>query len=217
MIYPRKMAEYDDDPQNDSRFLRLAQAILRGEPYEELEFGVSKMLNFVLARDGSDTWITPSIIRIRFVGRPTIHPYIVDAAPGVVWDLMGRMGLDRIVEPTVGVARVARGRLRHWPGSARTDMIGWVIPEVDAIVIYTRPVTGELCTTGPIPAEGPWMLPAPRPPWDPPPRKSSRPEHVALPEPLACPHCGAPSTTYRKLTDGFFVCPACSRSFEPGR
>jgi hypothetical protein len=204
------MANDDDDPRNDPRFLRRAQAILAGEPYEERERGVAKTLNFVLAEAGADTWIASSIIKVHFVGRPTIHRYYVDAAPGVVWDLLGRMGVDRITAPTVGTFRLSGARLPLWPGrGARTDMIGWIVPGADGIAIHSRPAEGRLPVTGPIPDDGPLALPAPSPHWPP------RPEQVQLCTLLACPHCGRQSTKYRKLLDGFFVCAVCSRSFDP--
>lgn len=33
--------------------------------------------------------------------------------------------------------------------------------------------------------------------------------------PLACPHCARPSSTYRRLSDGWLVCDGCGRSFPP--
>ena len=211
----RTMARPDPEPRNDSRFLELARGVLAGKRYTEREFGGSKVLGFVLAPEGSDTLITSSIIKLRFSGAGSIHRYFLDAAPGVVWDLMGRMGVDRVTGPLVGRLRSSGARLRPWPvRGTSTDMVGWVIPGSRGIAIHTRPANSDFPPTGPIPPEGPWALPAGLPSWDSLPWEPPPPKSLSVAPPLRCPHCSAAGTTFRKLGDGVLVCPSCARSFE---
>jgi rubredoxin len=201
------------DPRNDPRHLELARAILRGQSYEPHDISIGKMLWFVLDSAGADTWIGAEEIKLRFVGSREVHRYFLDLAPGVVWDLLGRLGVARIEGPTVGVLRGAGARV-WWHVRSTHDMLVWIVPTPDEIVIHTRPIGGAgECETGPIPDSGPFALPAVEPPVFP--DRPSAPEFAELSEPLSCPHCGKFSSRYRRLSGGWFVCRSCGRSFQP--
>ncbi|MEM7155780.1 MAG: hypothetical protein AAF799_23215 [Myxococcota bacterium] len=64
----------------------------------------------------------------------------------------------------------------------------------------------------PIPDAGPWALPAPLPPFVPPP--PIEPVFVDFTKGLGCPPCGRTQESYRQLRDGFLVCGTGGCSFE---
>lgn len=216
------MVSVSSDPRDDPRFFVLAQAILRGHGHDERDVGVAKLLWLVLVERGSDIWIDERAIMLRFVGAVEIHRYFLSLAPGVVWDLMGRLGASRIQTPMVGTLRASGTRLSaHIPSRAPRDMIGWVVPTPEQIVILTRPIgeAGE-CELQDIPDAGPWALPTVADPI----HHRSRTRDpgrervfVEFAEPMPCPHCRTPSSAYRRLDSGWLVCANCGRSFDPNR
>jgi hypothetical protein len=192
---------------DDSEYLRLAQSVLAGAPHDPHDdtAAACKTLTFMFMDGGSDTWITADQFRVRSVARGTMHRYDLEMAPDVVWDLMGRMKVEHVVEPTVGGLHPERGRLKLFAHrDLHTDMIGWIVPRSSEIAIHLRPPQGSgRPPTGPIPKDGPWVRPQP---WHPGPRV------VTFASEVQCIHCGQSSQTWRVTNDAFFICPVCSRS-----
>jgi hypothetical protein len=209
------MAASESDPRNDAHYLELSRRILGGQAFESRDLGAAKVLGFVLAAEGADTLITSSIIKLRFAGGGSVHRYFLDCAPAVVWDLMGRLHVDKITGSVVG--RLAHDGARL-PGigapASRPDMVGWIVPDDRGIAIHTRPSGGEFPPTGPIPANGRWSLPERTQSWESLPWAPQPHKILSLAEPLACPHCLTPSTTFRQLARAALVCPSCAQSFE---
>ena len=82
-----------------------AKAVLRGEAYSTREHGVRKVLTSVFMFEGSNSWINREAFEFRWVAenRRRPHGYLLELAPGVVWDVLSRMGVSEIRRPTVGL------------------------------------------------------------------------------------------------------------------
>ncbi len=189
-----------------------AKAVLRGESYDTSVPGVRKVLGIVFSFDGSNSWINRDALELRWVGenRRRRHKYFLDLAPGVVWDVMLRMGVFEIRRPTVGHLDRARARVRPLVGD-KDDHVAWVVPGEDEIQIMVRPLAGR---TPPeamsVPDSGPWKLPDPLPPWTP-----ADQVYVEFADGLECRRCGRIGESYRELHDGFLICGSCGCSFQP--
>ncbi len=189
-----------------------AKAVLRGETYKTSDLGVRKVLGFVFSFDGSNSWITRDALELRWVGenRRRRHKYFLDLAPGVVWDVMSRMGVSEILRPTVGYLAPDRAQLHPLVGD-KEDHVAWVAPSEDQIQIMVRPLAGRSPPKAmPVPDSGPWTLPDPLPPWAP-----ADPVYLELTNGLECQRCGRIGESYRELSDGYLVCGSCGCSFRP--
>ncbi len=188
------------------------RALLRGESFDARVDGSRKMMGFVLGGDGSNTRITRESVELQFVGqvRRRPHSYFLSLAPGIVMDIMARLGVSEVLQPTVGVLEPSRAVLEPWlPQRGLEEEACWIVPSPEAIDIVVRPLSiEERPATGPIPRGGPWRLPEPLR-WVKP-----EPVYVSFDGGLRCPRCESMSPTFRSLGDGVLVCGICGRSFE---
>jgi rubredoxin len=130
----------------------------------------------------------------------------VKTAPFVVGELLDRARIARLEAPTVATlhgAPVPRfGALKTFG-----DLCAWFLPEPDALRVFVRERAELPPAPQAIPAEGPFALPPPVPPYVTPERM-----YREEPSPRACPHCGKTATRFRDLGDRL-VCPSCGASF----
>ena len=195
---------------SDEANFERTKAVLRGERVGARVPTVRKVLVFVLWEHGSNNWIHRGGFEQRWVEPPKRNPhgYVMDVAPGMVAEVMARMGVSSIVQPTVGLLDHRRATVKTLRKAER-DHVAWVLPGEEEIQLMVRPVANGAGPEGMrIPTSGPWSLPPPLPPWEP-----ALPTFSEFAEGLACPHCAATSTSYRTLDDGTLICKSCGRSF----
>ncbi len=188
-----------------------AKAVLAGEPYSTSDRAVRKVVRSVDSFEGSNLWINREAFEMRWVNenRKRAHSFFLDLAPGLVLDLMSRMGVPEISTPTVGYLAPSRTQLAMLAGD-EVDRVAWIIPGADEIRVMVRPLAGRIPPPpGPVLEDGPWPLPEPLPPW-----RAPEVVFVQFQPPLVCPHCAKPSESYRKLDDGSLICQQCGRSFD---
>jgi hypothetical protein len=170
--------------------------------------------------DGVDLWVRETGVDVRY-RHPLVcsRPWEHGGAPAMIWDLMGRLGVERIPDSCVGLLSHP-ARIGGLPRSNEIDceMVAWIVRRDDDVLIHLRPLAErEPPKLGPVPESGPWQVPSEPPPWD-----LELPPMIPKPlytgdRPLQCPHCGETADRFRRLSGGAAVCPHCHRSHDPDR
>ena len=192
--------------EDDNAFERVLE-VLAGARKPELGLGEKKMAR-ILWSPPTDVIVAQDRFEMQWVTHPRRRPhrYFPRLAPGTVFELMRRLGVDRIEEPVVGVVQRSPD---DWLGERFGPVAVWVVPGSAEIRVFFRAIPNDdHAPTRPIPEEGPWALPEPAPEWQPP-RKTFLVNEARW----SCPHCGAVPERFRELSSAL-ICPECGRSFD---
>ncbi|MGH1345922.1 MAG: hypothetical protein ACRBN8_30440 [Nannocystales bacterium] len=128
-----------------------AKAVLAGEPYSTSDRAVRKVVRSVDSFEGSNLWINREAFEMRWVNenRKRAHSFFLDLAPGLVLDLMSRMGVSEISTPTVGHLAPSRAQLAMLAGDD-VDRVAWIIrpnPTPCGTRVGRRAVAGSAATS----------------------------------------------------------------------
>jgi hypothetical protein len=186
----------DDDAEE---LFRSALKVFEGARYP-LDAAASKVLRLMLVHsDGCDATICASGFGIRLGWYPVRHRYLLPTAAPVVSELFRLADTAPMasVRARIGPARIRAAGFASWSFAPRRL---WMDASATIVSIQVRDAIGR----AEVPAATD-SLPQPI---------GFTRQFVDLTMPMPCPHCAKPAQRYRRLQDGSFVCPACSRSFS---